>query len=99
MATEKTAVRGLARMTGWIFLSWGSVVLLKGLFDAFFGEPEANFYSPKPWDFVTRDQWIRWAGFETVYGLACLALGWAAWEFAKRLPDFVVRQKTSEDIL
>jgi hypothetical protein len=93
MATERVAVRGLARMAGWMAVPWGALLALKGLYDAFFGEPEANFYAPKPWAFVTRDQWLRWAGFELAYGLACLALGFAAWEYAKRLPEFVVRDK------
>jgi hypothetical protein len=96
--TEKVAVRGLARLTGWFFLVWGAVLVLKGLFDAFVGEPEANFYSSRPWEFVTRAQWFRWAGFELAYGAACLALWRAAWEYAKRLPVFIVRDKTTEDI-
>ena len=97
--SEKIAVRGLARLTGWIFLVWGAVVAVKGLYDCFLGQPEANFYSPKPWDFVSRAQWLRWSGFELVYGLACLGLGLAAWEYAKRLPEWIARAKQNDDFI
>lgn len=91
--TEKTAVAGLARLTGWIFLPWGGLVALKGLYDMFLGQPEANFFSLHPWEFVTRAQWFRWTGFELVYGLACVSVGLAARAFARRLPEFVLREK------
>ena len=97
--TEKVGVRGLAVLTGWIFLSWGGAAALKGLYDLFFGQPEANLYSPAPWQFVGRAQWLRWGGFELAYGAACLALGWAARSYAKRLPEFILRQKKNEELL
>ena len=97
--TEKTAVAGLARFAGWIFLIWGGIVSLKGVYDAFLGAPEANFFSLKPWEFVTREQWFRWSGFELAYGLACVALGLAARAYAARLPEFVLREKSTEDFL
>jgi hypothetical protein len=65
----------LARLAAKLFLVWGVLVSGKGLWDAFAGEPEANFYSPKPWEFVTREQWARYAGFELAYGLACVGMG------------------------
>ena len=55
------------------------------------GQPEANFFSPQPWQFVTRAQWFRYAGFELAYGLACLGLGLAATIYARRLPEWVER--------
>jgi hypothetical protein len=67
------------------------VVTIKGFRDAFFGEPEANFYSPAPWEFVTRDQWFTWAGFETAYGMACVGLAYVLWRYARRLPEFIER--------
>jgi hypothetical protein len=79
----------LARLTGWIFLAWGALILLKGLWDCFGGQPEANAFSPEPWRFVTRDEWLRYAGFELTYGLACLAIGHLAWRYAGRLPEWV----------
>ncbi|OGR83619.1 MAG: hypothetical protein A2902_05865 [Elusimicrobia bacterium RIFCSPLOWO2_01_FULL_64_13] len=90
-AVRKVKVRGLARIAGWILVLWGGLVSLIGLYDAFFGEPEANFYSLEKWEFVTQSQWLRWSGFETAYGLACAGLGLACWEFAKRLPDWIER--------
>ena len=96
---EKTASAGLARLTGWIFLIWGGIVALKGLYDAFLGQPEANYYSLKPWQFVTREQWFRWSGFELTYGLACLGIGFAARAYARRLPEFILREKKEDVIL
>jgi hypothetical protein len=96
--TEKVGARGLARLAAWIFFAWGAVLALKGLYDAFLGQPEANYYSPKPWQYVTREQWFRWVGFEIAYGAACLGLGLAALEYAKRLPVFVLREKKEETI-
>src|SRR4051812_18715695 len=98
-STEKVAVRGLAFLAAWIFLAWGGLVCLKGLYDLVWGQPEANFYSPRPWDFVTRPQWARWSAFEAVYGLACAGLGWAARTYAGRLPEWVAREKSSEELL
>lgn len=96
---EKIAVRGLARLAGWAFVAWGAIIVLKGLWDCFLGQPEANYFSSRPWEFVTREQWLRYAGFELAYGLACLALGRAAWAFARRLPEWVEREKPAEDII
>ncbi|OGR84654.1 MAG: hypothetical protein A2901_07430 [Elusimicrobia bacterium RIFCSPLOWO2_01_FULL_54_10] len=94
---EKVKIRGLVRIAGWIFHVWGGLVAFKGLYDSFFGEPEANLYSPEKWEFVTQEQWLRWSGFEIAYGLACIGLGFACWEAAKRLPDWVERAKQTPD--
>jgi hypothetical protein len=72
---RKVKIRGLIVIAGTIFLIWGAIVGIKGLYDAFFGEPEANFFSLTKWEFVTRAQWLRWSGFELVYGLSAIALG------------------------
>ena len=90
---EKVRIRGLARIAGWIFVVWGSVVGFVGLYHAFFGEPEANYYSLTKWEFVTQEQWLRWSGFEAAYGVACIGLGLLAWEYAKRLPEWIWRDK------
>ncbi|TXH28794.1 MAG: hypothetical protein E6Q99_02035 [Elusimicrobia bacterium] len=85
---RRFAVRGLAHLAAGVFFVVGAAAALKGLWDAFLGAPEARFFSAKPWDFVTRDQWFRFAGLELTYGLACLALGAACRVFARRLPVF-----------
>ena len=90
---EKVKIRGLVRIAGWLLNIWGGVVAFKGLYDCFFGEPEANYYSLEKWQFVTQDQWLKWGGFEMAYGLACMGLGWACWETAKRLPEWIERAK------
>lgn len=95
--TQKVKVRGLARIAGWIFCGWGGVVAFLGLYHAFWGEPEANYYSPEKWEFVTKAQWLRWTGFEMTYGLACVGLGLACWEFAKRLPEWIERPRNVRD--
>lgn len=79
-----SAARNLALLASWVFFVWGAGAALKGLWDAFLGAPEARFFSAKPWDFVTRDQWFRFAGFELTYGLACVALGAACRAYARR---------------
>lgn len=89
---EKVKIRGLVHSAGWIFFFWGCIVTLKGFRDAFIGEPEANLYSPAPWEFVSRHQWLTWAGFEITYGLACAGLAYILWKYARRLPEFIERQ-------
>ena len=95
--TEKIKIRGLVRTAGWIFNLWGGVVAFKGLYDSFFGEPDANFYSPEKWQFVTQEQWLRWSGFEITYGLACIAVGVLGWEIGKRLPEWIIRTKEPKE--
>lgn len=94
---EKIKIRGLVRIAGWIFISWGSLVAITGLYHSFFGEPEANYYSPAKWDFVTEEQWLRWSGFEITYGLACIGIALLCWEYAKILPDWILREKKQID--
>ena len=91
MKTEKVKIRGLARIAAWMFGVWGAVVVPKGVYDLFIGEPEANLYAPQPWAFVTREQWLRYGGFELVYGLCCLALAVTLWRYARFLPETVRR--------
>jgi hypothetical protein len=88
---ERIKIRGLVRSAGWIFLAWGTVAAAKGLWDVFIGEPEANAYSLRPWEFISRDQWLTWSGFELTYGLACVALALALWKYAQRLPEWIER--------
>ncbi len=91
--TEKIKIRGLVRIAGWIFMLWGGSLGILGLYHSFFGEPEANYYSLRPWEFVTQEQWMRWSGFEIAYGLACAGVGFLCWEYAKRLPEYVERER------
>jgi hypothetical protein len=81
----------LARVAGWISFTFGGFVFLRGLWDCFAGQPEANHYSSFPWQFVTRGEWLSYAGFEMAYGLAACGLGWVAWQIARRLPASVIR--------
>jgi len=97
-AKEKVKIRGLARLAAWILGVWGAVVSGKALYDLFVGEPEANLFAPRPWAFVTRQQWLRYGGFELAYGLALLALAWYALEFARFLPETVVRDRQEPDL-
>ncbi|MCH8031353.1 MAG: hypothetical protein IIB09_06015 [Bacteroidetes bacterium] len=90
---ERIKIRGLAYGTSVVFTLWGAVVSIKGLYYLFGGEPEANLFSPRPWQFVTREQWMRYGGFELAYGLACLALGWALWRYARFLPQVISRPR------
>ncbi len=86
---KKVKFRGLFVAAGWIFVLWGAAVAAKGVFDLFAGEPEANHFSPRPWEFVTRVQWANWAGFEVAYGLACAGAAFLLWKYAPRVPEYL----------
>src|SRR5688572_5621712 len=91
---ETLKIRGLARLASAIFAGWGGLVFFKGFYDLFLGgEPEANLYAPKPWAFISREQWARYASFELVYGLACLGLAWYCWRWSRRLPQTMSRPR------
>ena len=90
---ETIKIRGLARLAAAIFAGWGGLISFKGLWDLFAGEPEANLYSAQKWGFVSEVQWMRWAGFELVYGAACLGLAWYCARWARRLPETVSRPR------
>lgn len=93
LSKEKVKIRGLVRIAGWIFAAWGGFAGIAGLYHSFIGEPEANYYSLKPWEFVTQEQWMRWSGFEITYGLACIAVGFLCFEYSKRLPEYIERDR------
>lgn len=95
---QKVAVRGLAHAAAWIFFVWGGLMAGKGVWDGLGGEPEANIASAQPWQFVTRQQWRRYAGFELTYGLACLGLGAAARVYGRRLPEYIERETSKDEI-
>lgn len=95
--TERIRIRGLAQLTSGILGFWGIVVAIKALYDLALGEPEANLYAPQRWAFVTREQWIRYAGFELIYGLACLALAWAVLKYSRFLPYSLERPKSEPE--
>ena len=90
---ETIKIRGLARLAGGIFAWWGGLAAFKGVYDLLGGEPEANQYAPQAWAFVTRAQWGRFALFELVYGLSCLALAWYCLRWSRRLPEAVQRPR------
>lgn len=96
---EKIKIRGLVRTSGWIFLLWGTVIAVKGLLDAFWLEPEANYYSLKKWEFISIDQWIRYATFEVVYGFACIVISGLIFEYSKRVKEYILRPKKETEEL
>lgn len=91
MAKEKVRVRGLAQIAAGIFGLWGALASGKGCFDLLWGTPEANLYAPAPWAFVSREQWLRYGGFELIYGLVCLGVAWTLVSYARLLPPFIER--------
>jgi hypothetical protein len=88
---KKVKIRGLVQISGWLFILWGVAVALKGVSDAFWGEPEANLYSVSKWQFISQKQWLNWSGFEVMYGLCCIGISVLLFKYAKRLPKFVER--------
>ncbi|MHB2026198.1 MAG: hypothetical protein ACYCPQ_06125 [Elusimicrobiota bacterium] len=95
--TETVKIRGLSRLASFFFGFWGAVVFLKSCYDLFWGEPEANLYAPEKWDFVTRPEWLRYAGFEMCYGLCCLALAVVVWRFGHFFPETIERPVRKPD--
>jgi hypothetical protein len=89
---EKIKIRGLAVCAGWIFAVFGIIVALKGFWDVFFGEPEANYFSQSKWEFVSRQQWFTWSGFEITYGVSCIAIAYLLIRYAQRLPEYIERK-------
>ena len=88
---EKIRIRGLAVSAAWIFLSWGILVAVNGLYDVIAGEPESNLYSQSKWEFVTKAQWFNWSGFEITYGLACVGMAYLVWKYSGFLPEYKER--------
>lgn len=91
MTSRKVKISGLARLAAGLFAVWGALVAPKGLYDLFIGQPEANLYSAQPWQFVTQEQWRRYAAFEVLYGAACLALAVFLARYSRFLPEWVER--------
>ncbi len=75
-----------------IFLCWGVIVAIKGIYDSFWGEPESNLFSPNKWDFVSKHQWLTWSGFEVAFGAACICIFFLLLEYSKKLPEFIERK-------
>jgi hypothetical protein len=94
---ETIKIRGLARLAAAIFAGWGGLAASKGVYDLLGGEPEANLYAPSPWAFITRAEWTRFAAFELVYGLSCVALAWFCLRWSRRLPETVERKRREPD--
>jgi len=93
LGTQRIAVRGLPRIGAWLFGVWGAVVVLKSVYDLFWGTPEANLYAPAPWAFVSKEQWLRYAGFELCYGLCCLGLALGLVRYSRFLPETALREE------
>lgn len=94
---EKIKIRGLVQGGGVLLGLWGVVVALKGAYDLAWGEPEANFFSPRPWEFITRERWLNWAGFEVIYGAACVGLALLAWRYAAFVPAVIERHEVQHE--
>ncbi|MEK7233663.1 MAG: hypothetical protein AAB268_07600 [Elusimicrobiota bacterium] len=96
-AHETIKIKGLARLTAAFFAGWGGLAAVKGVYDLLGGEPEANIYAPKAWAFVSRAQWSRFALFELVYGLSCVALAWYCLRWSRRLPTTIQRLRRESE--
>ncbi|MBI3550239.1 MAG: hypothetical protein HY078_14465 [Elusimicrobia bacterium] len=95
---ETIRARGLVTGPAWAFALWGAVVSIKSFYDLFVGEPEANLYAPTKWAFVTREQWMRYAGFELTYGIAAIAIGVFLMRYAKFVPETIRRRRQEPDL-
>lgn len=70
---NKEEIKGLSRIAGWIFVVFGMLVVIKGFLDIFILFPSSEF--------VSIDNWIRYALFEVVYGIACMSVGLVIFKF------------------
>lgn len=95
---ETVKIRGLVRLSTWMFGIWGIAVFLKGFYDLLGGQPEANLYAPAPWMFVTRPQWLRYAAFEACYGTVCLLLAWTLMQYSLFLPETIRRKRLEPEL-
>ena len=95
---ETIKIRGLVRLSTWMFGIWGGIVSLKGIYDLLSGQPEANIYAPAPWTFVTRPEWFRYAAFEVCYGVVCLMLAWALMKYSGFLPETIRRKRVEPQL-
>jgi len=84
MEYKEVKLRPVVKAGGWIFIIWGIVVVVKGILDAFIFEPETEFIALK--------EWIRYAGFEIVYGFACILFGLVIFEFSKRVKEKIKKR-------
>ena len=85
---QKIKYRAVFKSSGWIFTVWGMIVVMKGLYDVFVGLPESEF--------VPLANWSKYAGFEVVYGLACIMMGLVIFEFSKKVPEIIERETSSD---
>ncbi len=88
---KKFKIRGLVTSACWIFFSWGAIIVLKGIWDLFWGEPEANIYSRYKWEYISQHQWLTWSGFEVTYGLACLGTAYLLRKYSERVPEYITK--------
>lgn len=84
---QKIRYRAVFKSSGWIFVVWGIIAALKGLYDAFISLPESEF--------VPLANWSKYAGFEVVYGLACVITGLVIFEFAKKVPEIIEKDDSN----
>lgn len=80
---EKVKKRGLYIGSGVAAVAWGAIVAVKGFLDSFWLNPESEF--------ITQHQWLKHAGFEILYGTACVVAGFLLFAYSRRVPEFVVR--------
>ena len=96
---ETIKIRGLVRLSAWMFGIWGGAVLMKGAYDLLLGgQPEANLYALAPWAFVTQTQWLRYSVFESSYGLACLGIAWMLANYTRFLPETLRRKRLEPEL-
>ena len=74
------------------------MILLKGLYDLGWGEPDANLYSPAKWAFVSLEQWRRYSRFELVYGVACCLIAAYLLRLARFVPETIKRRRQELEV-
>jgi hypothetical protein len=89
---KKIKIRWLFKFSSWLFIILGIIILIDGILDSFFLEPEANKFSLSRWEFITLEEWTNFARFEMIYGLSCIILGLYILKFSHKLPIYIIKE-------
>lgn len=74
---DKKEIKGLVKLTGWIFYGWGVLV-------TFFGFLRLLNINKPDSEFVTAENWLRFSVFQITYGMICVGVGYLLFLFIKK---------------
>ncbi|MDD5491797.1 MAG: hypothetical protein PHV60_03820 [bacterium] len=75
--TDRKEIRGLLRLSGWVFYGWGVLVTIYGFLKLL------NIVKPDS-EFITAAEWMRFNVFQVTYGMVCVGVGYLLFLFIKK---------------